>query len=213
MICDRVKECAEKAQHMRPSEKAKKQSGKKLRDQKQKKEDLYRQPLVKPPCGDDERQSRCIDFLDNRSQIRCEENGKTYILDQSEEYPRHEVIKFYVDKGIISDPGAETVYKCDNVLLIRDSGTAILVELKGSETRHALKQLSATLNQKELQPLWNSQRRVFGRVVCRSSPPRIRNTDEFMDINESFFTRRGNIKIAEENMVEKYDEVEQVRVK
>lgn len=65
------------------------------------------------------------------------------------------------------------------------------------------------MRQQELQSLWDSQRRIFGRVVCRSTPPRIQNTDEYMDVKEAFFDRNGNIKIEEENMVEEYDELEQ----
>lgn len=115
----------------------------------------------------------------------------------------------------IAEPEARTVNECDYVVLIRDSdvlagkgGSAILVALKRTETKHALKQLLATLNQKELQPLWDSQRRVFGRVVCRATPPRIQNTDEYMEVKEAFFCRKGNIKIREESMVEEYDELE-----
>lgn len=136
-------------------------------------------------------------------------------MDQSKKYPRYEVMQFHIDKGVITDPEASTVNKCDYVLLVKDSdapggqgGTAILVELKGVETRHALKQLFATLNQRELKPLWDSQRRVYGRVVCRSTPPRIQNTDEYLDVKEAFIDRNGNIKIAEENMIEEYDELE-----
>lgn len=77
------------------------------------------------------------------------------------------------------------------------------------DTRHALKQLLATLEQQQLQSLWDSQGRVFGRVICRSAPPRIRNTDEYMDVKAAFFARKGNIKIAEEDMEEAYDELEQ----
>ena len=46
-------------------------------------------------------------------------------------------------------------------------------------------------------------------MVCRSTPPRIQNTDGYMDVKEAFFDRNGNIKIEEENMVEEYDELEQ----
>lgn len=216
MICDKVKECAEKTRHIQPPEKSKKNKGKKVQNKKQKKVDIYQYPLGASPCGSDVCQKKCIGFLDRRSQIKCEENGKTYILDQSKKYPRYEVIKYHIDKGVITDPEASTVNKCDNVVLLKDSdtpnnegGTAVLVELKGIETRHALKQLLATLRQQELQSLWDSQRRIFGRVVCRSTPPRIQNTDEYMDVKEAFFDRNGNIKIEEENMVEEYDELEQ----
>ncbi len=206
MICDKVKDCMEQTKHI---ESEKKKGKKRPQNGKRSKEDNYQQPLSQPPCGDIEKQKKCIDFLDNRSRIKCEEKGKTYILDQSKECPRHEIIKFFVDKGIITDPEASTNYKCDNALLVRDSGIVVLVELKGSDTHHAIKQLSATLLQKDLYPAWSSQRRVFGRVVCRSTPPRIQNTDEYMDLKEELHLLNGNLKIAEEIMVEKYDELGQ----
>ncbi len=205
MICDKVKECFEMTRHMPLPVERGKQKGKKKQNQSWEQEDAYQQPLGQSPCRSDAQQKKCIDFLDSRSQIKCEENGKVYILNQSKINPRYEVIKFFVDQGIITNPEAGRVYKCDNVLLIKDSGTAILVELKGKEIRHALKQLSATLDQKELQTLWDCQKRIFGRVVCRSTPPRIQNTNEYMGIKEDFARRNGNLKIAEENMVEEYD--------
>lgn len=216
MICDKVKECAEKTQHIPPSEGAKKDKRKKDAGKKQRSEDVYKYPLSKSPCGSEEYQKRCIAFLDVRSQAKCEENGKTYILDQSKKFPRYEIMKFHIDQGVITDPEASKVDKCDYVLLIKDplkdkGGTAVLVELKGTDTRHALKQLQATLNQKELNPLWDSQRRVFGRIVAKSMPPRIQNTDAYMDVKEAFFARHGNMKIKEENMREEYDELEQWR--
>ncbi len=205
MICDKLKDCMEQTKHTESEKKGKKrpQNGKRSKD------GIYQQPLSQPPCGDIEKQKKCIDFLDNRSRIKCEEKGKTYILDQSKECPRHEIIKFFVDKGIITNPEASTNYKCDNALLVRDSGIVVLVELKGSDTHHAIKQLSATLLQKDLYPAWSSQQRVFGRVVCRSTPPRIQNTDEYMDLKEELHLLNGNLKIVEEIMVEKYDELGQ----
>ncbi len=207
MICDKVKDCMEQTKHI---ESEKKKGKKRLQNGKQPREDRYPQPLSCAPCGDNEKQKKCIDFLDKRSQIKCVEKGKTYILDQSKECPRHEIIKFFVDKGIITEPEASTVCKCDNALLIRDSfGTVVLVELKGGDVHHAIKQLSKTLFQEQLYPAWSSQKRVFGRVVCKSTPPRIWNTDECMDLKETFLSLNGNLKIAEEIMVEKYNELGQ----
>ncbi len=209
MICEKVKECAEKAKHVPPQEKTKKKN---TAHNKQKK-DIYQYPLTKSPCRSDECQRRCIAFLDTRQQAKCDDKGKSYILDQSDQFPRYEILKLCIDKGVITDPEAGTVNKCDYALLIRDAitdkrGTAILVELKGKDIRHALKQLRETLDQKELSALWNSQRRMFGRIVCKSAPPRIQNTDEFMDVKEAFFDRHGNIKIGEEYMKEEYAKLE-----
>ena len=204
MICDKLKDCMEQTKHIEPE---KKKGKKRPQNGKRPKDSIYQQPLRQPPCGDIEKQKNCIDFFDNRSRIKCEEKGKTYILDQREEHPRHEIIKFIVDKGIITEPEASTVCKCDNALLVRDSGIVVLVELKGSDTHHAIKQLSATLSQEKLCSAWKSQKKVFGRVVCKSTPPRIWNTDECMDLKETFLSLNGNLKIAEEIMVEKYDEL------
>lgn len=213
MICDKVKECIEKARHVAPAKKQKKNRGKKAANRKHRNEDIYQYPLAKPPCGSEECQKKCINFLDIRPLAKCEEKGKTYILDQSQKFPRCEILKLHIDKGVITDPEASKVNKCDYVLLIRDSsdtrgGTAVLVELKGVETKHALKQLHATLKQEELRALWDSQGRVFGRIVCRSTPPRIQNTEEYIDIKEEFFERHGNLKIREESMEEEYNELE-----
>ncbi len=215
MICDKIKECAAKTRHV-PPEKKKKDKGKKNSNKRRVKEDPYQFPLCKSPCGSDVCQEKCIAFLDRRPQPRCAENGKTYILDQSKKFPRFEVMLYHIDKGVITDPEASTIYKCDYALLVKDSDstenrgdTVILVELKGGEVKHALKQLQSTLSQKELQPFWDSQKRVFGRIVCRSTPPRIRNIDEYLDVKEALLARHGNLKIREEDMKEEYDELEQ----
>ncbi len=217
MICDKVKECVEKARHMVPEEPKKKKKGANPHNARQNSQAIYQYPLCEPPCRNAACQKACIAFLDRRSRPKCEEKGKSYVLDQSELFPHFEVIQLHIDKGVISDPEASSVNKCDYALLIRDSassgeknGTAILVELKGVEVRHALKQLLASLTQNELQPLWNSQRRIYGRVVCKSSPPRIQNTDEFMDAKEAFLLRRGNLKIFEENRIEEYKCLDQM---
>lgn len=80
-------------------------------------------------------------FLDRRPHAKCEEKGKSYVLDQSGENPRHEVMMYHVDKGIVSGADANTVLKCDYALLIKDfaascedrAGTVILIELKGGD--------------------------------------------------------------------------------
>lgn len=139
-------------------------------------------------------------------------------MDQSTQYPPHEMLLLHIDKGVISDPEASRVNKCDFALLIRDSGsgrdsrgTAILVELKGVDVRHAYRQLLATLSQTELQPLWDGQRRIYGRIICKSTPPRIRNTEECMEAKAAFLRRHGNVKIWEEDRTEKYDELDHPR--
>lgn len=215
MICNKAKECAETIRHLpRADASGKKRGKRKIRDKKRK-EDAFKGSLSKSPCQSDECRKKCIVFLDNRTKAKCEENGKIYILDQSVQYPPHEILLFHIDGGVISDPEASKVNKCDYALLIKDSdsvrdrkGTAILVELKGVEVRHAYKQLFATLTQEELQPLWDGQRRIYGRIICKSMPPRIRNTEECMEAKAAFIRHHGNVKVWEDDMVEKYDELD-----
>lgn len=215
MICDKVKECAGTIRHLPVTDGSKKKKGKKRTHNGRRREDAHKEVLSKPPCRSTECQKKCIAFFDNRTKPKCDERGKTYILDQSAHYPPYEVLLFHIDGGVISGPEANTINKCDYALLIKDSGslkdgkgTAILVELKGVDVRHAYKQLLATLKQEELQPLWDRQRRIYGRIVCRSMPPRIRNTEECMQAKAAFRCRHGNVKVWEEDMVEKFEELD-----
>lgn len=217
MICDKVGECGRKTCYREKEYSGREKKGKKKKYKKNKysEKDISILTLSKPPCGNIQNQKRCIKFLDNRSKPKCEENGKSYILDQSQVYPRYEVMELRIDKGVISEPEASTGIKCDFALLVRDDyveqkrkGTAILVELKGVEIRHALKQLLATLGQKELQALWDEHARVFGRIICKESVPRIRSTEVYADALEAFLRRNGNLKIFEETKTEIYGELE-----
>lgn len=211
MICNTLKECTESMHHVVPMEKKKRKKGKKTASVRNKETNVYQQPLCMSPCSSESQQRRCIEFLDCRSNSTCEENGKSYTLDQSQEYPRHEVIKLHIDGGVITNPEASTVNKCDYVLLVRDGvqkgqkrNTAVLVELKGKKVPHALKQLMGTLRQLEFQPVWNSYARVFGRIVCTSSIPRIQSNDDFIEAKEAFLSKGGNLVIREESYVEEY---------
>lgn len=63
MICDKTKECVEKTCHIVPVKKKKGGKGKKAPDAKAITEDIYKQPLSMPPCGDTKRQEECIVFF------------------------------------------------------------------------------------------------------------------------------------------------------
>lgn len=216
MICAKLKECMEKTQHVFPEEKKTGKKGKSAagKNKKKKEADLYQQPLCLPQCGSRERQEGCIAFLDCRPKVTCSERGKSYTLDQGQENPKHEVILLHIDGGVISNPEASMANKCDYAILVREGTsraekkmTAFLVELKGKQVDHALKQLKATLHQTEFKPLWESCNRVFGRIVCTSSVPRIRRTDAYIATAEEFLERGGNLKMEEGAFEEEYRNV------
>jgi len=74
MIYDKVKECAEKTRHISPPENQKRNKGKKAQNRKQNKEDIYKYPLGKSPCGSDACQKKCIESLDRRTQSTCKDH-------------------------------------------------------------------------------------------------------------------------------------------
>lgn len=210
MICNSLKECVEGTRHIVPKEKKTGRKGKK-KDAACKRIDIYQQPLCQSPCRSEEQQKRCIEYIDCRSRATCTENGKRYTLDQSQEYPRHEIVKLHIDGGVISNPEASTVMKCDYVILIKEGigtagkrNTAILVELKGKDVHHALEQIMAALHQTEFVPVWESCARVYGRIVCKSSVPRIWSTENFITAKEAFLKRGGNLGLKEEEYSEEY---------
>jgi hypothetical protein len=214
MICTELKECMEKTQHVFPKEKKTGKKGKRAAGVKKKEADLYQQPLCQPPCKSSERQKGCIEFLDCRPKVTCQEKGKSYTLDQGQENPRHEVMLLHIDGGVITNPEASTMNKCDYAILVREGAsqtdkkmTAFLIELKGKQVDHALKQLKATLYQAELAPLWESSARVFGRIVCKASVPRIQRTDAYLAMDEEFRKRGGNLKMQEVVFEEEYRNV------
>lgn len=213
MICNRMKECVECTHHMMPQgEKGRKKrnSAAKKRD---KEIDCYKQPLCQSPCQDKMKQEECIEFLDRRPRPSCKEKGKTYSLDQSQEYPKHEVMMLHIDGGAITNPEAGTVDKCDYALWVKDGiqkerkrGTAILIELKGKDIRHAVRQVMETLHRPEFSAAWGECARMYGRIVC-TSVPRIRSNDEIMEAKEEFLMRGGNLLIKEESYTDIYKEL------
>lgn len=210
MICNKLKECINKTRHVVPTDEKGKKKGKRTAIGKSKEMDIYQQPLCQSPCCSKTQQNRCIGFIDCRSQPTCTENGKSYTLNQSREYPRHEVIKLRIDGGVITEPEASTLTKCDYALIIKDEfsnkgkkGTAILIELKGKGIRHALEQLKATLHQPEFEAVWDSCARVFGRVVC-TSVPRAYSNDDFIILKEEFLNMGGRLLIIEKSFNEDY---------
>lgn len=210
MICDRLKDCAECTHHLAPQKEKGTKKRNKAAQKKDKGANCSEQPLCHPPCQRKTQQDMCIEFLDSRSRPSCRERGKTYTLDQSQENPKHEVMMLHIDGGVITNPEAGSVDKCDFVLWIREGNrrgrkkdTAILIELKGKDIRHAVRQVTETLHQPEFSAAWDNCARVYGRIVC-ASVPRIRSTDEIMDAKEEFLTRGGNLRIKEESYIEEY---------
>lgn len=212
MICSCLKECIDGTEHVAPKEDKAGKKGKK-KGAGNKKIDLYQQPLCPSPCANSEQQKKCIGFIDCRSRAVCAENGKSYTLDQGQENPKKEMAQLHIDGGVITNPEANRINKCDYALILKDKRavgekrTAILIELKGTDVSKALEQLTSTLSQKEFAAVWNSCARVYGRIVCKSSPPRLQSTGRCMTVKEEFLKRGGNLKFGEVAYVEEYKDL------
>ena len=150
------------------------------------------------PCKNIERLRKCVAYAGKRSSLRCSENGKTYTLDKKDW--DFESICYHVDGGIIEKNDAQT--RCDYALFLKDSsekgtGTTILVELKGGDTKKALSQIKETLAMELFRNVPKIYKRVYGRIVAASSVPRIQNTNEFVDLKTILMKLGGNLKIKE----------------
>ena len=93
-------------------------------------------------CGNHSEQ--CIVSADRRSEIKCEEKKKKYILENS---MKNQVISFRMDGGIIVVDSSvpDKLNKCDFLFVVHSQErSAILIELKGMDVPKALKQIQET---------------------------------------------------------------------
>ena len=209
MVCEQFPTCVDTLKHeVKPLQAKKKGAAKSKKKIKSAEvEHIY----TGYPCGDEGKKECCLCFLDTRSRPSCTENRKTYTLDQSD--VKVEVLCMHIDGGVVDDAKSQ---RCDYAFFVRDGidhgrGRAILIELKGSDTPTALKQLIVTLELPEVSALKKNYKRIYGRVVNTSSVPRIQNTDLHMDLKEKFMRMGGNLKIGEWNLVEHYSELDNVK--
>ena len=210
MICQRFVECLQnlKTEYKRADEKTRKNIGKKEKPksngQAQKGEWIY----VGYPCKDDVFIKKCVEYFDGRSKPKCAENGKSYVL--SKGGYSFNVLCMHIDGGVIDD---NTCDKCDYALFLQDGveeskGRAIYIELKGKNTEHAIDQLISTID--KFKDAGGLYKRVYARIVNASSPPRIQNTESYIDLQEKVMELGGNLKTREMEFVEEYSALDSV---
>lgn len=204
MICNSLVMCTHDLHHIEVQNKDNKN---RQNSKKKKNVDIYKQPLAPSPCGCAEMQKGCIGYCDKRTNPSCKEQTKIYMIDQGQQNPKKEVIQLKIDGGVITNPEASQIKKCDYALYFKEDKTMILIELKGTAVKHAVEQLMSTLKQAEFQDMWHQCNKIYGRIVCQSSIPRIRNTELFISAKKEFMARGGNLRIEEQSFVEQYNEL------
>lgn len=135
---------------------------------------------------------QCLRSCDTRNIIVVEENKKRYILQNI-----GDVIAVYqVDGQMIV---SANIVKCDNMIVDATSLSAILVELKGTDLRHALVQIENTFGR--VFPALGGYR-LYGRIVTssRTNVPNIKTDPQYRRIQKAFMMRGGNLKTGS-NMI------------
>lgn len=131
---------------------------------------------------------KCLRSCDVRNIIVVEENKKQYVLQNI-----GDVIAVYqVDGQMIA---SEDTVKCDNMIVDVTSLFAVLVELKGTDLRHALKQIECT--HARVFPALDKYR-LYGRIVTspRTNVPALRTDPQYKRIQKAFMMHGGNLKIG-----------------
>ena len=142
---------------------------------------------------------RCIECrkISNDSNITCEEKGRRYNLQNDKKL---DVINFLIDGGVYDK---ESQSKCDRLYYVFDKpkSSAIFIELKGKDVKHALEQLMVTVSTHK--ELFANDRKYF-RIVC-SGVPKIANDKKCIKIKEILLKNFNSIPLIRERVInEKY---------
>lgn len=144
----------------------------------------------------------CIASSDRRSAVRCEENKKKYVLENTK---KNHVILYKMDGGIIVEDKSVpfNTSKCDYLFVIGDvAPTAVLTELKGVNVPKALTQLKGALLL--YKNVFCKFGHVYARVIVTSSTPNLKASPEYVNLERMIRKDyKGNIKIAEKQFKEK----------
>lgn len=144
----------------------------------------------------------CIESSDKRSEVKCEEKRKKYILQNT---TKNHVISYKMDDGIIvlDSNVPQGTSKCDYLYVVDTKElTAILIELKGIDVAKAIKQISETLNL--FKNFFKNFTHIYGRVIVTSSTPNLKASPDYVNLVNLLKKKyNGNLKIVKQQFVEK----------
>ena len=150
----------------------------------------------------DNNRKNCIESSDKRSAVKCEENKKRYVLENT---MKNHVILYKMDGGIIVEDRSVPLNtsKCDYLFVIDDAAlTAVLTELKGVNVSKALTQLKGTLLL--YKNIFCKFGHVYARAIVTSSTPNLKASPEYVNLERMIRKDyKGNVKIVERQFIEK----------
>ena len=150
-------------------------------------------------CGD---RGGCIESSDTRRNIKCEENGKKYILENT---LQNHVISYRMDGGVVKMDRyvPRSTMKCDYLFVVKNNerNFAILIELKGKDVKKSLEQIFGTIQL--YGPVFHELSCIYARVVVASSTPKITASPEYVKLRKLMRKYgRGNVVISERQLKE-----------
>ncbi len=149
--------------------------------------------------------SKCVDSADQRSKVACGEKSKKYVLDNTQ---KRTVLSYKMDGGIIvmDKTVPPETQKCDYLYVIEEEKPeVILIELKGTDVAHSLKQMDGTLEQ--FRDFFEGMSHVYGRVVVTSFAPKLLADPSYANLKKKLKRYNGNLKIRERQLLEKDTEL------
>ena len=150
---------------------------------------------------DNKNRMNCIESSDTRSAVKCEENKKRYVLENTK---KNHVILYKMDGGIIAEDKSVPLNtsKCDYLFIIGDATPTVLTELKGVNVPKALSQLKGTLLL--YKNVFCRFEHVYARAIVTSSTPNLKASPEYVNLERMIRKDyNGNIKIVEKQFNEK----------
>lgn len=151
--------------------------------------------------------SKCVEKEGRISNIKCEENGKVYVLENSN---KDFFVSYKMDGGVIVEDKLvpNGTNKCDYLYVIcdKDAPITIMVELKGVSVKKAVIQMLGTIDLYE--DFLSKCSNVYCRIVVSSSTPQLKADPSYINLAKKIKIKyNGNIKIHERRFEEKYSEL------
>lgn len=135
---------------------------------------------------------QCLLQCDKRKHVVVEENKKKYELSNDDDL----IALFQVDDGMIT---SKDTIKCDNLFVDLTSRFAVLVELKGTDLRHAFEQINSTYMR--VGTALKSYR-LYARIVTssRTNVPNLKTSPQYIDLQKKMKSHGGNIQTKANSM-------------
>lgn len=155
------------------------------------------------------KKDECIEVSDCQSNVKCEERGKKYVLENTQ---KNNVVLYKIDGGVVVQDKtvSQGICKCDYLFTINGTDKeAIVTELKGVDVAHSLKQIDGTLTL--FKEFFSGFSHVYGRIIVGSSAPNIKASPNYVNLYKRLQnTYGGNLKIEKIQFTEKDVELAKV---